>query len=225
MAPARAPARRSGQPAQVADAGGRGPPSRAAPRRTRPGLHRPCRDRGRSGLSRPGRGTALTGSLPAPAHDQPRDAREAEARPGPAAARDPLRGRGRRPGPRPHRAAVGSRPEEVRGRRHAAPAPGYGPGSRHVPAEVKRAVFLRDLGRCAFVGTGSRRCAERGFLEFHHVRPFAMGGEATVGNIQLRCRRHNDLEARADFGRDAAVRSFSARTAGPVGGRRSGSSG
>jgi hypothetical protein len=83
------------------------------------------------------------------------------------------------------------------------PRPGDGtrPGSRHVPAEVKRAVWLRDLGRCAFVGTNGRRCAERGFLEFHHMDPYALGGEATVGNIQLRCRAHNDYESRVWFGR------------------------
>jgi hypothetical protein len=80
------------------------------------------------------------------------------------------------------------------------PSRGTTPGSRHVPAEVRRAVFLRDLGRCAFVGTDGRRCQERGFLEFHHLRPYAVGGEATVENIQLRCRRHNDYEARAFFG-------------------------
>jgi hypothetical protein len=80
------------------------------------------------------------------------------------------------------------------------PSRGAPSGSRHVPAEVKRAVWLRDLGRCAFVGTGGRRCAERAFLEFHHVQPYAAGGEASVGNIQLRCRRHNDYEARAYFG-------------------------
>lgn len=80
------------------------------------------------------------------------------------------------------------------------PAGGTAPGSRHIPAEVKRAVWLRDLGRCAFVGTSGRRCAERGFLEFHHVRPYAAGGEATVGNIRLRCRNHNDYEARVFFG-------------------------
>jgi len=105
------------------------------------------------------------------------------------------------------------------------PSRGTAPGSRHVPAEVKRAVFLRDLGRCAFVGTSGRRCAERGFLEFHHVHPHAMGGEATASNVQLRCRRHNACDARADFGREAAARSLSARTAGPDGDRRSGWSG
>jgi hypothetical protein len=78
--------------------------------------------------------------------------------------------------------------------------PGTADGSRHVPAEVKRAVWLRDLGRCAFVGEGGRRCGERGFLEFHHVKPYAVGGEATVENVQLRCRRHNAYEARVYFG-------------------------
>jgi len=77
------------------------------------------------------------------------------------------------------------------------------PDSRHVPATVKRAVWVRDLGRCAFVGTEGRRCGERAFVEFHHVRPYAVGGEASVENVQLRCRRHNDYEARVYFVREA----------------------
>ncbi len=79
------------------------------------------------------------------------------------------------------------------------PSRGTAPGSRHIPAEVKRAVWLRDLGLCAFLGTNGRRCAERGFLEFHHVQPYAVGGGATVENVQLRCRRHNGYEARVYF--------------------------
>jgi hypothetical protein len=79
------------------------------------------------------------------------------------------------------------------------PSRGATPGSRHIPSEVKRAVWVRDLGRCAFVGTDGRRCNERAFVEFHHVRPYAVGGEATLQNIQLRCRRHNGYEARAYF--------------------------
>jgi hypothetical protein len=82
--------------------------------------------------------------------------------------------------------------------RSGAPRPAA-PGSRHVPAEVKREVWLRDLGRCAFVSPDGRRCGERAFVEFHHVRPFAAGGEATTDNIQLRCRRHNGYEARVFF--------------------------
>jgi hypothetical protein len=69
---------------------------------------------------------------------------------------------------------------------------------RHVPAEVRRAVWARDEGRCAFVGTNGR-CQERGFLEFHHVQPFADGGETTAGNLQLRCRAHNAYEATLYF--------------------------
>ena len=70
---------------------------------------------------------------------------------------------------------------------------------RHVPAGVRREVWARDEGRCAFVGSEGR-CAERGFLEFHHVIPFADGGPTTVDNLQLRCRAHNGYEARQYFG-------------------------
>jgi hypothetical protein len=73
-------------------------------------------------------------------------------------------------------------------------------GSRHIPAKVKRAVWKRDQGRCAFVTGSGRRCQERGRLEFHHVHPYAAGGEATVANIQLRCRAHNAYEAVLFYG-------------------------
>ena len=72
-------------------------------------------------------------------------------------------------------------------------------GSRHIPATVKREVWKRDGGRCAFAGA-SGGCPERGFLEFHHVVPFAAGGPATTANIQLRCRAHNGYEATLFFG-------------------------
>jgi hypothetical protein len=71
--------------------------------------------------------------------------------------------------------------------------------SRHVPAAVRRAVWERDGGRCAFIGTDGR-CGERGFLEFHHVVPFAEGGETTSDNLQLRCKPHNAHEAHEYFG-------------------------
>jgi hypothetical protein len=73
-------------------------------------------------------------------------------------------------------------------------------GSRHVAAEVKRIVWVRDGGRCAFVGASGHRCSERAFLEYHHVVPWAVGGQATIVNIQLRCRAHNGYEADVFFG-------------------------
>jgi hypothetical protein len=74
-----------------------------------------------------------------------------------------------------------------------------GSRSRHIPAAVRRAVWKRDAGQCAFVGTGGR-CAETSFLEFHHMDPYAVGGSSTVDNIALRCRAHNGYEARLFFG-------------------------
>ena len=74
-------------------------------------------------------------------------------------------------------------------------------GSRRIPAGVRREVWQRDGGQCAFVGTNGR-CTERGFLELHHVVPFAEGGDASVSNVQLRCRAHNQHEAERWFGAD-----------------------
>jgi len=70
--------------------------------------------------------------------------------------------------------------------------------SRYIPARVRRAVWQRDQGRCAFLGSDSR-CGETGFLEFHHVVPFAAGGPTTTNNLQLRCRAHNAYEAAIDL--------------------------
>jgi hypothetical protein len=72
--------------------------------------------------------------------------------------------------------------------------------SRHVPKEVRRVVWRRDGGQCAFVSADHRRCTERTFLEFHHVQAYAKGGPATVANISLRCWRHNQYEAELEFG-------------------------
>jgi hypothetical protein len=69
-----------------------------------------------------------------------------------------------------------------------------------VPAAVQRAVWIRDEGRCAYVAPNGRRCTERVFLDFHHEDPYAIGGEATVENISLRCRAHNKYEAELLFG-------------------------
>jgi hypothetical protein len=73
------------------------------------------------------------------------------------------------------------------------------PTGRHIPAATKRAVWARDRGQCAFIGERGR-CEERGFLEFHHLVPFAGGGETSVSNLELRCRAHNAYEARQHCG-------------------------
>jgi hypothetical protein len=77
---------------------------------------------------------------------------------------------------------------------------------RAVSRAVKRAVWVRDGGRCAYVARDGRRCDERAFLEFHHQRPYALRGRATVDNIALRCRRHNQYEAELVFAAPAPRR-------------------
>jgi hypothetical protein len=72
--------------------------------------------------------------------------------------------------------------------------------SRHVPAAVKREVWRRDGGQCAFRGQHGR-CSETGFLEFHHLVPYARRGATTTANLELRCRAHNVYEAEKEFGR------------------------
>jgi hypothetical protein len=71
--------------------------------------------------------------------------------------------------------------------------------SRHVPATVKREVWTRDAGQCAFRGARDR-CTETGWLELHHVVPYARGGPTTSDNLELRCRAHNVYEAEQQFG-------------------------
>jgi hypothetical protein len=72
--------------------------------------------------------------------------------------------------------------------------------SRRIPAAVKREVRARDQGRCTFVSEAGERCPARTGLEFDHVLEVARGGEATTGNLRLRCRGHNPYAAEDTFG-------------------------
>src|SRR5688572_27307987 len=69
----------------------------------------------------------------------------------------------------------------------------------YVPAHVKREVYLRDGGRCTYVGCNGRRCNARFLLEFDHIHPVGLGGKSTVENVRLRCHAHNQLTAREDY--------------------------
>ncbi|MDD5657513.1 MAG: HNH endonuclease signature motif containing protein [Elusimicrobia bacterium] len=74
-------------------------------------------------------------------------------------------------------------------------------GSRYVPRTVKRAVWKRDGGRCAYVAPDGRRCESRGALEYDHIVPWADGGRSdTADNIRLLCRAHNQRLGRKRFG-------------------------
>ena len=71
---------------------------------------------------------------------------------------------------------------------------------RTIPAHVKRDVWKRDGGRCTFKSATGRRCECTRGLEFDHVTPVALGGQATTENVRLLCRKHNQLEAERRLG-------------------------
>jgi hypothetical protein len=68
---------------------------------------------------------------------------------------------------------------------------------------VRRAVYERAGGRCAFVDGRGRRCGARSRLEFHHRHPHGHGGDRTPDNISLLCRSHNLYLAEIDYGKAA----------------------
>jgi len=96
---------------------------------------------------------------------------------------------------------------QVRKSKHASVArPRGGTGAvtgRRIPSRIKRLVWARDGGRCAFVGADGIPCRSQDFVEYHHLTPFARGGKATAENLQLRCRAHNAYEAALAFGPQA----------------------
>jgi len=72
--------------------------------------------------------------------------------------------------------------------------------TRCIPARVRRAVYLRDGGKCVFVDAEGRRCGSKSRLEFDHVIPLARGGRTAVANLRLLCRAHNLHAAERAFG-------------------------
>jgi hypothetical protein len=71
---------------------------------------------------------------------------------------------------------------------------------RHVPAEVRRAVWQRDGGQCTYKSISGHRCEARTRLEFDHVESVARGGRASVSGVRIRCRTHNQYAAECAFG-------------------------
>jgi len=94
------------------------------------------------------------------------------------------------------REAGGKRHEREAGAEHD----GKSGRTRGIPAQVRRAVFARDDGRCAFVDDEGRRCGSGWQVEFHHCVPYARGGLHGAENVELRCRAHNQYEAELEYG-------------------------
>jgi hypothetical protein len=72
--------------------------------------------------------------------------------------------------------------------------------TRHIPQTVRDEVFVRDGGRCTYVGPDGRRCGETWNLEIDHIIPYAKGGSNAPENLRLLCPAHNRLAAEREFG-------------------------
>jgi len=121
--------------------------------------------------------------------------------------------------------ALKSLRREVDKRRSAAtdrpqrPRPQVSANPRHIANHVRREVWKRDEGQCAFHSTDGRRCTARGGLELDHIVPVARGGRSTVDNLRLLCWAHNQFVAERELGatfmkgkRDEAQRKRQGRT-------------
>jgi hypothetical protein len=65
--------------------------------------------------------------------------------------------------------------------------------TRTVPPAIRRALVARDQ-RCQFPG-----CERRRFVDAHHIRHWAKGGETTLDNLILLCRHHHRLVHEGGF--------------------------
>lgn len=89
----------------------------------------------------------------------------------------------------------------VRGKRGKV-KPKSTPGVRSaIPHSMCSNVYLRDGGRCTFVGSDGERCFETSYLEFDHIVPVAKGGTNEENNLRLLCRVHNQHMADVHFGK------------------------
>ena len=75
-----------------------------------------------------------------------------------------------------------------------------------ISAAVKRAVWLRDAGRCSWPLDGGGCCGSTHRLELDHIIPWADWGGETEANLRLTCGAHNRLAARQAFGEQVMAR-------------------
>jgi hypothetical protein len=75
-----------------------------------------------------------------------------------------------------------------------------------IPAAVRRAVWERDGGRCAWPLDAGGCCGSTHRLELDHAVPWSLGGESSVANLRIVCSHHNRLAARKAFGERCAGR-------------------
>ncbi len=68
--------------------------------------------------------------------------------------------------------------------------------SRHIPQLLRDQIWLRDKGQCQYGNPKTGKiCGSTQRLELDHRFPFALGGENSADNLQIKCRAHNQWRA------------------------------
>jgi hypothetical protein len=88
--------------------------------------------------------------------------------------------------------------------RHGKPL-NVGRKTRSIPPALRRALNARDHG-CRFPGCNNHR-----FVDAHHVRHWAHGGETALPNLVLLCRRHHRLVHEGGYAVDERMRFYDPR--------------
>ena len=64
--------------------------------------------------------------------------------------------------------------------------------SRYIPSHLRKYIWKRDKGQCAYVHHETkRRCASKHLLQIDHIQPFALEGRTEKENLRLLCAGHN----------------------------------
>ncbi len=70
--------------------------------------------------------------------------------------------------------------------------------SRYIPNDLKRAIYIRDNGKCS-------NCGSRHGLEIDHKQSFALGGKTALENCRLLCRVCNQRHAIKIMGQEVMM--------------------
>ena len=55
-------------------------------------------------------------------------------------------------------------------------------------------VMLRDGGQCTYKDLRGNRCHQKRFIEIHHIKPLAKGGDDHLENLRLLCHGHHKIQ-------------------------------
>lgn len=79
--------------------------------------------------------------------------------------------------------------------------------NRYISKKLKAKIYQRDGGCCQYSDSATgKKCQSQQFLQFDHIKPFALGGLTNEDNLRLLCSAHNQWQGLLTFGRNRPPR-------------------